>query len=269
MNRVEQLSIILIEEPEAYLPPASHAGIFGLICAATVRRQLGLIITTHSAEIASHVPQASLISIRTQSGESHLPVTAESKQRVLSRLGLAPQKAAVLFVEDELAKIVLEECLGMYEFAVSTSIELVMSNGAGGVKTTLESLPMGIASFAFLGVLDGDMQAEAEQWGLNERLIFLPFAGAMESEFIEAIEARTNTFAKALNRSLQQVEEQLNDTQGAEPHDRFQQFSAGLAVPYDTLARASFSHWLKGAGKRATANRFASALAAKLGIALP
>jgi magnesium chelatase family protein len=51
--------------------------------------------------------------------------------------------------------------------------------------------------------------------------------------------------------------------------DRFQQLSEGLAIPHDALTRASFSHWLKGPGKRAAANRFAAALAAKLGIALP
>lgn len=269
INRVPQLSIILIEEPEAYLPPSGHGAMFGLICVAAVRRQLGLVITTHSPDIASEVPQASLLSIRTQAGVSLLPVSAESKQRVLSRLGLAPQKSAVIFVEDDVAQLVLEEILSYFEFSISTSIEIVPRNGAGGVRSTLDSLPVGIRSFSFLGVLDGDMIVVAQNWGLQDLILFLPFALAMEQEFLAAIAARTAGFGKVVNRTEIQINDLLNASLGQDAHDRFQQLAVGLGLPRDAFARTCFAHWLKGPGKRAATRRFAHSLAEKLGVALP
>lgn len=269
INRIPEQGIILIEEPEAYLPPGSHASVFGLICAATVRRRLGLVVTTHSAEIASQVAKTNLICVRTQAGLSLLPSSANAKHRVLSRLGLQPQRSAVLFVEDDAAKIVLGEILAMFDFAITSSVEIVTSNGAGRVRTTLRSLPKGIQSFSFLGILDGDMAAEAGGWDIKDSLLFLPFDVGIEQEFLDCIADRPESLGRTVNRTKAQVEEQLAHMPGHDPHDRFKHLADSLGVPLDAFTRASFNQWLKRPRKKTAAKRFAHALAKKLGVTLP
>ena len=56
--------IVLIEEPEAYLPPINHEAAFALIGSVALKKHLGVIITTHSRSIASELPTKSLVSLR-------------------------------------------------------------------------------------------------------------------------------------------------------------------------------------------------------------
>jgi len=262
-------SIILIEEPEAFLPPLSHPAVFALICQSSVENQHAFVISTHSAEIASQFHEANLLSVRVQGGKSLVPSTRESKLRVLSRLGLLPAKSGVLFVEDRLAKIVLEEFLHHYEFAISARLEIAERDGDGGVHAALKGLPNGLSSLTFLGVLDGDVKARAQRWKVAESLVFLPFALSMEREFFAVLSARTTAFAKEINRAQDAVEDALVAHNGADYHDRFGFLAEDLGVSYDALARICFRLWFKSPGKRAAARKFATDLSKKLAIALP
>ena len=265
----EPRSILLIEEPEAFLPPLSHQYIFGLICRASMQNHHAFIISTHSAEIASQFHEDNLLSIRTQSGKSVVPSTRESKLRVLSRLGLLPTKLAILFVEDDLARIVLEELLQYYEFNVSATLEIDVRAGDGGVNSALKGLPTELSSLTFLGVLDGDVKTAAQKWPVADKLVFLPFPTAMESEFLGIIDAKPGAFAKDLGRTLPIVEDALAAHTGADHHDRFAFLADDLGIPQDTLARSCFKLWFKTSGSKALARRFATELSRKLGVALP
>lgn len=265
----EPWSIILIEEPEAFLPPLSHQAVFGLICQSSVENHHAFVISTHSAEIASQFSEPNLISVRVQGGKSLVPTTRESKLRVLSRLGLLPAKTGVLFVEDRLAQIILAELLHHYEFAISANLEIAERDGDGGVHAALKGLPSDLSSLTFLGVLDGDVRTKAEKWKVAESLVFLPFASAMEREFFAVLLARTSAFAKEIGRNQETVEDVLAAHNGADFHDRFNFLAEDLGVSYDTLARTCFRLWLKTPGKKAAARKFANELSKKLGVTLP
>lgn len=262
-------SMILIEEPEAFLPPLSHRTVFGLICQMSVEHHHAFAITTHSAEIASQVREANLISVRLQGGTALVPSTKESKLRVLSRLGLLPAKSAVLFVEDHLAAVILEELLFRFEFAISTKIEIAERQGDGGVHTALKGLPDDLSAYAFLGVLDGDVKAAASEWDVADQLVFLPFDIAMEEEFIRIAEASPERFAKQCGRGLAAVEDAFAAHTGANFHDRFGFLAADLGISYDALCRVFFGLWSKSPGTRSKARKFASDLARKLRVTLP
>lgn len=270
LQRAEPFSLVLMEEPESYLPPLSHESIFALICDHALRRRLGIFITTHSTAIASQIPQANLLSIRRKGGLSTLPTTGESKSRILSRLGLGPQKHAVLFVEDQLAHDILSEILARFEFKLICRVEIVnTSGGDGAVKTALEGLPTGIGSVKFLGVLDGDVADVARKWKCAKSLIFLPFAKQMETELLSAIESKPGRLGRLLTRENSRIEDALLHSAGTDSHDRLKSVAEELGVPFEALTHSGLEVWSKISGNRARMTRFARELAAEIGIELP
>jgi hypothetical protein len=270
LHHVPVNSVVLIEEPEAYLPPASHAAMFSVVCQAAVTRGLCVVVTTHSATIASQLSAQNLLSIRLEGGLSVLAKTGDSKLRVLSRLGLAAQKHAVLFVEDRLAKSILDEILGVYEFAVSCNIEVVDTGGGiGTVKRAVEGIPLNLESFVFLGVLDGDARAEANNWPCIDRVEFLPFVEPAEKEFLDEIRKRPKKFAAMAGRKLDRLEEALALITGQDHHDQFSKLASRLSLMDGVMIDLSFKLWSSNQKTRSGVQRFAYGLAKKIGVTLP
>lgn len=270
LKRAETYSMVLIEEPEAYLPPLSHSAIFSLICDYTVSRRLGVVITTHSAFIASEVPDRNLMPVRRQAGQSILPVTAESKARVLGRLGLGPQRSALLFVEDELAAAVLRELVALHELELVCKLEIVVPGGGfGDVRRALEGLPLDLASIRFTGVLDGDMRERVGDWPMLKHVAFLPFEQSMEVELLDAIARTPMKFATVVNRTATRVEDVLEASRGQDHHDRWAAVAAGLGLSSGVLVPRALERWLKIPGKKRLTQAFIRDLASSLHVSPP
>lgn len=271
-------AIILIEEPEAHLPPSSHAAVFALIANAALHKNLCVILTTHSSTIAEHVPDDCLVSVKSSGITSTLPQTAESKSRVLSRLGLRPKINACFFVEDALAQNVLTEILAAYDFGLVCNVEVVVAKSAdkkgqgagdGAIKKSIESLPDGIKTVRFVGAVDGDAKEGTKNWKCKDRLVFLPFAAAMEIELVQALEADIIKGAQALRRSVDSLSDALEATRGKDHHDRFKEIAAALGLGEPELTRGALDRWREGAGKSTGVSRFAIEVARLLDIDLP
>lgn len=236
-------SILIIEEPEAHLPPLSHFAIFGLLARYTLKLKLCLVISTHSPTIASEVPDRSLVSIRRAGRQSILPVGIESKTKILARLGLQPRRQAVLFVEDNLARDVLYELIAEHEINSACFVEIhVCINGAGEIKTRLENIPSGLTSISFVGVLDGDMRQKSASWKTANPIVFLPFVKEMEVEFLDSAESSLANFAKRIGRKVDNLEYSLSSTQGQNYHDRYKNVSYKLRMDEIAFTNHALKH---------------------------
>jgi hypothetical protein len=263
-------SIILIEEPEAHLPPSSHAAVFALIADAALRGNLCVIITTHSPTIAEHIPHSGLVSIKTTGLRSSIPRKKEARMRVLSRLGLRPKIGACLFVEDAVAAVTLREILAWFEFHIVCTIEVVnLQKGDGAVKNAVESLPATVTSIRFAGVLDGDAKTAAKKWKCKDSLAFLPFDKAIEQELLSALESAPEKSAESLGRPHDALEDALETTLGQDHHDRFKAIANQLTMAPEELVRGALDRWKKKPGRRTKVNRFAIELARLLKVDLP
>lgn len=261
-------TILLIEEPEAYLPPSSHAAAFSLISIPSVRRRLTYAITTHSCEIVDQFSSRNLISIRSSGGLNVVSSQHETKEKILYRLGLKPQKSAVVFLEDDLALWICDEIVSQYDFCKFCNFELIARGGHAKVRSSLEGLSDQIKSVSFLGILDGDVKDEAATWKLPKKVFFLPFVSYMERELIEAIAANPSAFAGMASRPLARVNDALADTVALEYHDRFNEIAKIIRVPIEEFARLAFRRWQKQKGNARTVRKFANSLAEYIGVPL-
>lgn len=240
-------SLILIDEPEAFLPPATHEAVFAMLARYAEAKRLGLIITTHSAVLTELAPSQTLYPIR-KTNNTHQIVSGKSAARALTVLGLTPSKSCMLFVEDALIQEVVTDVIATYDLHTVCNFEIARLQGDGSVRNALKSVPQNSSRIAFAGVLDGDMKQAASKWEVANRLAFLPFARAPEAEMIALAEQYPKRMAKALGRTATQVENTLGASKGFDPHERFAAAAADLHFTIPELTRHAWQFWIKAAG---------------------
>ncbi|WP_165958944.1 AAA family ATPase [Actinomadura sp. KC345] len=151
-------SIVLIEEPESHLAFFSQNLLVDAIVAAAVDRDLCLIVSTHSPgffgklssrniSLISSLPEPSL--------RCGLPVTTVS-----DHLGIRPNIAALVLVEDEVASELLQAVISSVDRETLKRLEICpVRSGESGVTKSVQDIQVRYASsIKIMGILDGDQR---------------------------------------------------------------------------------------------------------------
>lgn len=259
-------SFLLVEEPEAFLPPSAHRQMFGLLATWVVKSKLGFIVTTHSAEIASRLGKRHLFPLKQTAGQARILTTADSKRRVLYNLGLQPQRNILFLVEDEIAEQVLSELIAQTDFGMFSSFTIKPMSGFGPAKAAIDNFPDLGKNTPVLAILDGDVRPQAVAWHTPALYLFLPFDESMETEFLSCIAAKQPKFASLVARKSEHVTDALDAVAGDNDHDRFREFVRRLRLNQGAAIAAAVELWKKTPGKKAKLRRFATDLAAAVGV---
>lgn len=251
----EAFGLLFVEEPEAFLPPASHRALVGLLGKHAIAKRLGLIITTHSTTVASEVPETSLVSLRRANSQSE-PLVGDVRARVLRRLGLVPPKRCVAIVEDRLAAQVLNEIISIGALDDYAQFEIIVEvDGASAIISALEKMPKDVLSILLLGVLDGDQAEELAASKVRYPTVLLPFDVQMEGVLIHALRHKLDELPSLIGRDIETIRDALAQHEGEDDHDRFRAIAGTLRVEDSALARIALRFWMESAEKNATAVR--------------
>jgi hypothetical protein len=169
--------------------------------------------------------------------------------------------------------LITHEIVQAYELSLVCNVEILVAEkkkgGAGGVKAAMEGMPSSISSFGLVGLLDGDMREAAKNWNCAGKLLFLPFAAAIEVELLAEVQAQPEKFGKGVHRSTERVQEALKKTAGMNYHDRFEAIAAELGRSVEELVAASLRCWASKRGNKTKITKLAKRLATQFGVALP
>lgn len=244
MDYIQEGSILLMEEPEAMIPPSGQIAVYDIICAGAMKKSAAVILSTHSTEIVAQVPVAHLYPLTRLNGVTSCVTTANNKNNTLSALGLRVSKNIIVFVEDELALYVAAELIARYDLHLIRRVEFAdMKTGFGAIRTAVTRFPA-VKSFSIVGMLDGDMREEAAQWERRNLCCFLPFSTTMEHQFLQAVNKDVAGYAAAVRRSLPDVEAALAKAAGQEDHDAFHDFKNTISLSNEQVAKFCVDHWI-------------------------
>lgn len=267
---LDPLSFIIIDEPEAYLPPASHEAIFSMIAHYAVAKRLAVVVSTHSADFASLVPANSLHSIRREDGSRVIEAPADSPSRVLSKLGLRPKRTAVVYVEDNLIRDIVHEVVAAYELSSVCNFDIsVRKGGSSVVKKALEYSPFDLKHVSIFAVLDGDMKAEALKWKEADRIVFLPFNEAPEIELLNAAARDVADTASQLGRDARRLHDGLEEAEGHDHHERFSLVAAYMGYSVEDFTKRAWQFWLRTPEGMEAGARLAEEIALMSRISVP
>lgn len=184
LNRVAEGSLVLLEEPESHLAVYSQDCLVDAIITAVVRRDLTLIVATHSPGFFQKLPENSISLISTLPNPNVR--TGMKMSELALHLGVAPPVGALVIVEDQVARLFLHGVLRHVDSELLRRIDICVANsGESGVRRAILDLerPPG-AAVRILGVLDGDLRSAA----LEQVAGFLPGTASPESVIRDALD---------------------------------------------------------------------------------
>lgn len=244
LEYVKLWSILLLEEPEAMLPPMGHLNIFDIICVKASERNLAIVIATHSPDIVSAIPINQVLPLHRFDGVTSCDENPNKKNDALYQLGLRPPVTGLILLEDSLAVHVAAELISRFDLDLMRRVELrSVGSGFGAIKSALEIMPT-FNNIKILGLLDGDMEDAAKKWGCKNYCCFLPFKLSMEAEFLEAVRRDISRFAIASGRDARRIEVGLQRADSLEPHDGYNDFRRATGLSEELCANFAFSQWL-------------------------
>ncbi len=159
--RLEELapgSIVLIEEPESHLAVFSQEYLVDALIASAVERDLCLIVSSHSPGFFQKLPAGSVTLVSSLPAPS---ITSNlSTAQIAGHLGVRPQVAALVLVEDDVASEFAKAILSAVDREALSRLDIrSVATGESGVRRILHDVRGGSDSgLVVLGLLDGDQR---------------------------------------------------------------------------------------------------------------
>ncbi len=161
LKRSKPGSIILLEEPETFIPPVSQSALVNLLVGASVKSKITIVYTTHSPEMFSRMSPNQVKFLYKNGAKSS--VATENEHAAMKKLvGFYGHKDVIVLVEDRAARVFLTRILAKLSDEMSARCEVVEAEGSGGIVAALKSFPRRILSTRLVGVFDGDMRQKSK-----------------------------------------------------------------------------------------------------------
>ncbi len=171
-NRANRGTILLFDEPDSHLSPASRRALLDVLAFLADSRDLLVLFSSHAVE-SLHVMEESEMHIIHSHGVSSPPHIApvNTKRNVIRALGLTQIRRLLLVVEDVDAKEAVQQILNRWGNDIASSVDIqVVGGGAAEVIRFVRLFPPNASICRVVAVLDGDKKTEHSEAGV----LFLP-----------------------------------------------------------------------------------------------
>jgi predicted ATPase len=260
IGRAARNSIILVEEPEAYLSSGCQDNLDMFLVKSIVSNGLVAIVSSHSPSFISPMPKESLIFL--SRGEGGLAVLDDQPpQIVLKSLGIHPVLAAIVFVEDSMGRLLCRAILERFDVALSRQTHIDQRKGDGEVKAALKPMLEAKLPIQFVGLFDGDVRSSVDAM-YESHAAFLPGDLPMETIFREMV--RKQPAALSMEIKHENLFAVLAALEGIDLHDWYEELAKELGVSREQLFSTLFKIWISLPDNESAARQTYSDLAARI-----
>ena len=213
--------VLLLDEPDAYLPPVGVASLLTRLLGVCLERGWNIVLATHSTEmIGQAVDEEAFVLLRTEDDGSMVSVRSADDPTVADSLLARPPIRHVVFVEDESAWNLARVLLETMDRRVASSTALVWGNGAGymvELQRHVPRPPRPEISFAFL--FDGDQRTKVKPSKRNRwPALFLP-TDQDPDDLYKSVRSDVPQLAVRLNTPTGDLPLFLDSIEGQDAHD--------------------------------------------------
>lgn len=241
LNRLEEGTVVLLEEPETFLSSRATVALLNVLAAKILSSGLYAVVTTHSPEILASVPFSAIRLLSMSDDGVHLGVP-NSRAELEYALGATVGQAKIVITEDKTAMRFASELLSRFAGIWGQTLEVVAApNGVSDVFFLCERLPP-IDSLRVVGLVDGDQQVPNKEriWPIKK------IPGSLDPDSTLRASALSNRelFAERLSRKIATLNTALDPLEGLDSHDWFFDLSKVLMLEPDSVVRAAIHCWL-------------------------
>jgi ABC-type iron transport system FetAB ATPase subunit len=242
LEYVPRNSLVLIEEPEAFISPRSQVAVADVIAKFTDEKRLFTVFTTHSPQVLSRTP-VSAMRILVRLGSSCELISASGRDEYCAVLGITRPPSGIVFVEDLAAQHMTQAALREFAPSLLTRLSVVRLSGDTTVITTLAGIPRLGHPLYFVGLLDGDSADKGfkSDWPLR----FLPGDRAPDAHMLEATIKDLETFSHCLGIDIGTVKLYASSLAGCDPHDWPHEFARSSGANLQSVFEAMGSCWAR------------------------
>lgn len=242
---VENLTLLL-DEPDAYLPPIGASALLARLLKICLDRKWSVVLTTHASEIIRRaVEEEAFVLLRTDTDGGIVAVHCMDDPAAADTLLDVPPVRHVLFVEDESAWMLTRVLVESLDRRLARSVELVWGNGSGYMAELQEHFPSPPRpEIRYAYVFDGDKRGEIGV-SKNNRwpALFLPTDDDPD-ELLRTARLDVPALALRLNVPEGELSRHLDSMEGLDAHD----WVNGLGAKYERarVLRALAELWVEG-----------------------
>jgi hypothetical protein len=255
-------TILLVEEPEAFVSPGSQVALTNLLAHASVQNDLWIILTTHSPSIVAQVPTEH-VRLVVRDGPAVQIVENPPRGLLEPVLGVPHRFAGIALVEDRAAADFLRAVWERIDPELLVLLEIVVAGSDGAITQALKKLPQTERWFTAIGIFDGD--ADTSSVAVGWPFLKLPSPGlAPEAALRHCPELSAAALAEALGSDRAFVAGALGRVEGVDHHDWFEDLAGGLRIRYEHLMRVLTEIWLRVPENAAAAREFSTEVRAQI-----
>jgi hypothetical protein len=239
--RASKDALVLIEEPECYLSPASQEAFCNFLIAMTVEKHLTIVATSHSPQIIAGLSDENLVFVF-RNAQGIKIVDGAPPPALLELIGIAPQVDTIILVEDLAASSFCRLLLEKLRPSMSRRVEISVRDGDGNIVRALKELSGNFSSLKVLGLFDGDLLGRIPEEVLKFSTT-LPGDRPIEIIFREMIEGQPDALQNATG--AENVEAILFGLRGSNHHDWYEGLCRHLGLTKAQLFPTLVQLWLR------------------------
>jgi predicted ATPase len=240
LSRAEEQSILLIEEPEAFLSHACQQTVIDFIVSECVQKRICTVISSHSAPIISSLPKNSLQFLSRGQGGLEF-VGDDPPPLLLKSVGIDPPIKAVAFVEDHAAKAFCRGALERLSPTLARKVAIDVRSGEGEITKALRLTAGFDLPIRFIGIYDGDREGDIPE-DVVTTSTFLPGGRPIEEIFRDLLQSKLDEFeAISGTKNLRAI---MNSLEGANIHDWYEEIAREIGLSKSQIFPILFSLWM-------------------------
>lgn len=230
VSQAERGSILLLEEPEAFIAPRSQRALIDWVALQVKTRDLFVVASTHSGIIAERVPNAHVV-LLSRAGAVVTFLPDPPARLLVDRLGLRSPDLNLLFVEDNCARDFASALLEAVNSRRHAHTEIVVGGSTADISQIMQRIPVDqMGRLKVLGVHDGDQRKVVAQKN-SATEVCLPIDEAPELVAQQLVHAHGAAWlALRLGRSQALVDAGIAGANGRDIHDWLRSFLDAVNV---------------------------------------
>lgn len=238
LGRLDDHSILLMEEPEAHVSPRSQQNLLNVIAREAARKKLWVVITTHSAGIVARIPREHIRLIyRAGAGIGTIANPTEAQLNLV--VGQVNTVRVIALTEDGVSTTFAREWLGRVAPEVVQHLDIRKAGSTSAIDTVLGAFPQTPESIRILALYDGDQRGAARAWPHA----YLPGTTAPERVLMATV-GDGLALAEVLGRDHDTVRFVLDQLQGLDHHDWVRELAQHLSMPVEGMIAALTEVWI-------------------------
>ncbi|MHB9839974.1 AAA family ATPase [Paraburkholderia terrae] len=198
LHRSRSGAVILLDEPDSHLSPASRRALSDALALLAKERELWIAFTTHSIELLEQMRETEVFLVHVDTiRDTPRIVPAETRRNAIRALGLASQRRLLIVVEDVDARAAVWYMVNRWASDIADSIDVqVVFGGATEVDRFVSLFPADARVCRALAVLDGDKRGAFAD--ASNTILFLPGQNDPIEAAVALVQQNCETFADKL-----------------------------------------------------------------------